>query len=93
MQENTFLPSMNEYVTLFDQFASGAGLSTILTTYAPCRDSFVKIFTTTYATVNYFSGLSDASNANILTSVSTIIKTMSVGSEFASNCLSTVEDS
>lgn len=84
---------MEEYIGLFDQFATGAGLSTILSSYAPCRTSFEKVFKTTYATVNYFSDLSDASNANILTSVTAIIKTMSTGSEFASNCLSTVEDS
>lgn len=90
-----FLPSVEEYVSLFDSFAAGASLSTTMTSYTPCRDGFVKAFRSVYYTINWYVsvfGGTDVSNANFFKYVTNITATMSASTDFVSKCLTMTED-
>lgn len=89
------LPSVEEYVALFDSFAAGASLSTTMTSYSGCRDGFVKAFRSMYYTINWYVsvfGGTDVSNANFFKYVTNITATMSASTDFVSKCLTTAED-
>jgi hypothetical protein len=90
-----FLPSVEEYVTLFDSFATGASLSTTMTSYTGCRDGFVKAFRSIYYTINWYTqvfGGTDVSNANFFNYITNVTSAMSASTDFVSKCLTTAED-
>lgn len=87
-----FMPSVEEYVALFDAFAAGASLSTTMASYTGCRDGFIKAFRSVYYTVNWYTGGPDTTNAGFLTYVSNVTKAMSASTDFVSKCLTTAED-
>jgi len=67
-----FLPSVEEFVSLFDAFALGASLSTTMTSYPGCRDGFINTFRSVYYTINWYTSGPDTTNAGFFKYVTNI---------------------
>ena len=94
-QEDMFLPSIQEYVDLFDKFAVGADLSTTISDYPGCRAGFEKSFKSLYYTIKWYTtvfGGTDVSNANFLTHINNITSTLTSTTDFVSKCLTSAEN-
>ena len=90
-----FLPSIQEYYTLFDAFATGASLSTTITSYQPCHDGAFVAYKNLYYTLRWYSNIAntgvDNSGQNILQDFFNFTTAMSSATSAISLCTTSAE--